>query len=187
MSELPFDAAEPDDPLVGALLQDRYRVIRKLGAGGMGVVYEGEHVRIRKRVAIKCLHAQFAKNRDVLARFHREALAATAIGNEHIVEVTDLDHLADGTVFLVLEYLDGRDLGHDLDERGHLPVARAVHILSQMCEALAIAHDKGIIHRDITARQRLPRHPRGLRLCGHAPEERHRGAYLPRRASGRRP
>ena len=140
---------KPDDPLVGALLRDRYRVLRKLGAGGMGVVYEGEHVRIRKRVAIKCLHAQFAKNRDVLARFHREALAATAIGNEHIVEVTDLDHLADGTVFLVLEYLDGRDLGHDLDERGHLPVARAVHILSQMCEALAIAHDKGIIHRDI--------------------------------------
>jgi len=149
MSDLPFDPAEPDDPLVGALLQDRYRVIRKLGAGGMGVVYEGEHVRIRKRVAIKCLHAQFAKNRDVLARFHREALAATAIGNEHIVEVTDLDQLANGTVFLVLEYLDGRDLGHDFDERGRLPVARAVHIVSQMCEALAIAHDKGIIHRDI--------------------------------------
>nr|MBK7069187.1 serine/threonine protein kinase [Deltaproteobacteria bacterium] len=115
----------------------------------MGVVYEGEHVRIRKRVAIKCLHAQFAKNPDVLARFHREALAATAIGNEHIVEVTDLDRLADGTVFLVLEYLDGRDLGHDLDERGRLSVTRAVHIVSQMCEALAVAHDKGIVHRDI--------------------------------------
>ncbi len=118
MSSLPYDpAASITDPLIGTLLQDRYRVVRKLGAGGVGIVYEGEHVRIKKRVAIKCLHAQFAKNPDVLARFHREALAATAIGNEHIVEVTDLDQLANGTVFLVLEYLDGRDLGHDLDVR----------------------------------------------------------------------
>jgi eukaryotic-like serine/threonine-protein kinase len=142
-------AASPPDPMIGALLQNRYRVVRRLGVGGMGVVYEGVHVRINRPVAIKCLHATFAQNREVLARFHREALAATAIGNEHIVDVIDMDTLSEGTVFLVLEYLDGRDLGKELKASKRLSVARAIHIMSQLCEALAIAHVKEIVHRDL--------------------------------------
>ena len=78
------------DPLLGKILADRYRVVRKLGEGGMGAVYEGEHLVIKKRVAIKVLHPQYAAAADIVARFHQEALAATAIGHEHIVEVNDM-------------------------------------------------------------------------------------------------
>src|SRR6186713_2257138 len=84
------------DPLVGTEIQGRYRILKRLGAGGMGVVYLGEHSLIRRKVAIKTLHALYATEASVVERFHREALAATSIGNEHIVEVTDMGHLPGG-------------------------------------------------------------------------------------------
>jgi serine/threonine protein kinase len=144
------DALAPmADPNIGIVLQERYRIVRKLGEGGMGRVYEAEHILIKKRVAIKCLHAQYANNGEVIARFQREAQAASAIGNEHIVEVTDLGRFPDGSVFMALEFLDGRDLATDIEQNGALTLGRATRIMTQVCEALAAAHEKGIVHRDL--------------------------------------
>jgi len=137
------------DPRIGMILQDRYRIVRQLGEGGMGAVYEGEHLLIKKRVAIKCLHAQYAQNPEVVARFHREALAATSIGHQNIIEVTDLGRFPDGAVFMVLEYLQGRDFARLIDDEGPQPLGRIVHIMMQICDALTAAHGKEIVHRDL--------------------------------------
>ncbi|HJL14900.1 MAG TPA: protein kinase [Sandaracinaceae bacterium LLY-WYZ-13_1] len=144
----PAEEREPD-PLLGTMLQDKYRVVRKLGQGGMGMVYEGEHTLIGRRVAIKTLLPKYATDPEVVTRFRREAQAATAIGHEHIVEVTDLGTLDDGGIFLVLEYLEGSDLGDLIAREGPQPVGRIVHIVCQLCEALSAAHAKGIVHRDL--------------------------------------
>src|SRR5687767_5375576 len=101
--------AVPHDPRLGIVLQDRYRIVRRLGGGGMGTVYEAEHLTLRKRVAVKALHPQFAAEQDMVARFQREAEAATAIGHPNIVEVNDLGRFPDGTPYMILEFLEGRD------------------------------------------------------------------------------
>ncbi len=139
----------PADPRIGMVLQDRYRILRKLGDGGMGSVYEGEHLGIKRRVAIKVLHAQYAQNKEITARFQREAEAATSIGHPHIVEVTDMGSFPDGTAYMVLELLSGRDWAKDIKEQGPQPLGKVVHILSQVCDALGAAHAKGIVHRDM--------------------------------------
>ncbi|MBX3273995.1 MAG: serine/threonine protein kinase [Sandaracinaceae bacterium] len=139
----------PADPKIGMVLQDRYRIVRKLGDGGMGSVYEGEHVLIKRRVAIKVLHPQFAQNPEITARFQREAEAATSIGHPNIVEVTDMGSFPDGSAYMVLEFLDGRDWAKDIKDEGPQPLGKVVHILSQVCDALTAAHAKGIVHRDL--------------------------------------
>ena len=142
-------APEPPDPLVGQLLQSKYRIVRKLGEGGMGDVYEAENELIGKRVAIKFLHEEYAADAEVVARFKQEARAATAVGNEHIIDVLDLGKLADGTPFIVMEMLKGIEFGDLIANDGPLPVDRAVRIVRQACGALAAAHHKGIVHRDM--------------------------------------
>jgi serine/threonine protein kinase len=137
------------DPRIGMVLQDRYRIVRKLGDGGMGAVYEGEHVLIKRKVAIKALHSQFAQNPEIVARFRREAEAATAIGHPNIIEVTDMGSFPDGTTYMVLEFLDGRDWSHDIEQQGPQPLGKVVHVVTQVCDALAAAHAKGIVHRDL--------------------------------------
>ena len=137
------------DPLVGTTIQDRYRVVKKLGQGGMGAVYFAEHMLIQKKVAIKCLHAGLASNADVVRRFHNEAVSATAIGHPNIVDVTDMGRFDDGTFFMALEFLDGRDWQHDLDDSGAQPLSKVAHIGMQICDALEAASLKGIVHRDL--------------------------------------
>lgn len=137
------------DPLVGTTIQNRYLIEKKLGHGGMGAVYLAEHILIQKKVAIKCLHAGLASNADLVRRFHNEALAATAIGHPHIVDVTDMGRFEDGTFFMALEYLPGRDWQHDLDQSGAQPLTRVAHIGMQICDALEAASAKGIVHRDL--------------------------------------
>jgi serine/threonine protein kinase len=139
---------DPPDPLIGTLVSGRYRVVSKLGEGGMGRVYEAQHELIGKRVALKCLNAEYATHPVVVERFKREARAATAVGNEHIVDVTDLGDLPDGSPFIVMEHLEGRELA-DLINEGPLTLGRAVRILDQVCDALHAAHAKGIVHRDL--------------------------------------
>ncbi len=140
---------ETHDPLLGQVIQDRYRVIRPLGEGGMGRVYEAEHTLVKRRVAIKCLHAQYAINGEVLGRFLREAQSASSIGNEHIVDVLDMGRLTDGAPFMALEFLEGRDLAKTLQEDGPMSIGRAARIVRQVCEAASAAHAKGIVHRDL--------------------------------------
>lgn len=137
------------DPRIGIVLQERYRILRKLGDGGMGAVYEGEHLLIKRRVAIKILHSQFADNPGIVARFRREAEAATSIGHPNIIEVTDMGSFPDGTAYMVLELLEGRDWAKDIAQEGPQPLGKVVHIMSQVCDALAAAHAKGIVHRDL--------------------------------------
>jgi len=137
------------DPRIGMVLQDRYRIVKKIGDGGMGAVYEGEHLMIKRRVAIKVLHPQYAQNEEIRKRFQREAQAATAIGHPNIVEVTDMGKLPDGSAYMVLEFLAGRDWAADISKQGAQPLGKVAHILTQVCEALTAAHGKGIVHRDL--------------------------------------
>ena len=149
MSETMMEPVQGQDPRIGMVLQDRYRIVRVLGEGGMGTVYEGEHIVIKRRVAIKALHAQFAQNPEIVARFHREALAATSVGHANIVEVTDMGQFPDKSAFMVLEFLEGRDWADDIEKQGPQPAAKTIRILSQVCDALDAAHAKGIVHRDL--------------------------------------
>jgi eukaryotic-like serine/threonine-protein kinase len=144
------DEPQSDTELqIGALIDNRYRVVRRLGEGGMGAVYEAEHVLIKRRVAVKCLLPELARDRETVQRFHREAMAATAIGNEHIIDVLDMGALPSGAAYMVLEFLDGRDLEQELRRAGPMPLDRVLHIVWQICDALGAAHAKGIIHRDL--------------------------------------
>ncbi len=134
---------------IGDIIEGKYRIVRLLGEGGMGAVYEGENTRIHRKVAIKVLHAAVAAKADVVQRFEREAQAAGRIGSEHIVEVLDLGTLSDGERFMVMEYLDGESLGDRIKKRKRLAPVEAAPILSQLLEGLAAAHQAGIVHRDL--------------------------------------
>lgn len=117
--------------------------------GGMGDVYEGIHEMIGKKLAIKCMHLDFAANTDAVTRFKREARAATAVGNEHIVDVSDLGDLPDGSPFMVMEYLHGRELAALIHDESPLPVPRVIAIVLEVLEALSAAHASGVVHRDM--------------------------------------
>lgn len=134
---------------IGDLIDGKYRIIRLMGEGGMGSVYEARHEVIGQRYALKCLHAQHATNADFVQRIIREAQAASAIGSEHIVYITDGGQTADGSPFLVMEYLEGEDLGEVLKREGRLEQSRALGLVIQVCQALSAAHKRGIIHRDL--------------------------------------
>jgi serine/threonine-protein kinase len=133
----------------GDLIDDKYRIVRLIGEGGMGAVYEGENNRIHRRVAIKVLHATVAGMADVVARFEREAQAAGRIGSEHIVEVLDLGTLSSGDRYMVMEFMDGDSLSERIRQRGRLQPSELYPIARQLLEALAAAHKAGIVHRDL--------------------------------------
>jgi serine/threonine protein kinase len=135
--------------VIGTYLDGRYLVRRLIGEGGMGLVYEAEHVEIGRRVAVKILHSAYTKQPEVVARFRSEARAATRIGHPHIIDVFDSGTTVDGAVYFVMEYLDGIDLAKLIHKNGPLPVERAVRISREICQALAAAHKAGIIHRDM--------------------------------------
>jgi eukaryotic-like serine/threonine-protein kinase len=149
LSQLPAQAAPVGDPYIGKTVADRYRVISKLGEGGMGVVYLAEHVFIEKKVAVKILSEDFARKADLVARFMQEAKAASKIGHENIIDITDFGETASGSVFFVMEFLDGADLAHHIRDSGAMPIARTRYVMNQVCRALGAAHSKGIIHRDL--------------------------------------
>ena len=135
--------------LTATSIDGRYRLRRLIGVGGMGAVYEAEHVAISKRVALKILHPQFSRHADLVERLRREAQAASRIGHPNIVDVTDFGRTEDGSAYLAMEYLHGTDLGAVLRARGRLPEDRTLHIGVQLVRALAAAHRAGIIHRDL--------------------------------------
>jgi serine/threonine protein kinase len=135
--------------LLGQVLDGRYRIIRLLGEGGMGAIYEAEHTEIGRRVAIKILHAIFCSHPETVTRFRAEARAATRIGHPNIVEVTDSGTTADGRVYFVMELLAGVDLAHVMAQSRIVPADRALNITRQVCKALHAAHEAGIVHRDM--------------------------------------
>jgi len=139
---------EEDMARLGTLVGN-YRLDTILGRGGMGTVYSGEHVYIKKPVAVKVLHPQFARYTEAVNRFLREARAASSINHPNIVDVTDFGLLGDGLVYFVMEFLDGKSLEDVIEREGAVELHRALNIANQMALALEAAHDQGVIHRDL--------------------------------------
>lgn len=133
----------------GQLIAGKYRIERVLGRGGMGVVVAAEHLQLRQRVAIKVLLPDAGAGAETMARFAREAQAAARVHSEHVARVIDVATLDDGSPYIVMEFLEGQDLGQLLARRGPLPVEEAVGYLLEACEGVAEAHSAGVIHRDL--------------------------------------
>lgn len=135
---------------VGQVVNDRYRIDRLLGVGGMGAVYAVTHQDLGKTYALKVLHEIFSRDPELIERFKREARAATQTGHPNIIDVIDIGTVeVSGDVFFVMELLDGTDLGRVIRQTGPMAIRRTVHIARQICRALSAAHEAGIIHRDL--------------------------------------
>jgi serine/threonine-protein kinase len=137
------------DSLIGQILAGKYRIEEALKDGGMGKVYRGTHILMDKTVAIKVLRASLAADEKIVARFSREARAASRLSHPHALSVTDFGEDEDGRVFLVMEYLNGKTLKEIIRNEGPLPLARVAEIVRQVGGALQAAHDEGVIHRDL--------------------------------------
>ncbi|MCY1069958.1 serine/threonine-protein kinase [Nannocystis sp. RBIL2] len=144
-------AAPPPDysNLVGTVLADRYRLLKRIGEGGMGSVYQAEHITIGRKLAIKVLSPEYGDSPEIIARFLQEARTASMLHHEHIVDITDFGYTKQGLAFLTMEYLEGEDLATMLAREGRQPWTRVRRILLQICRALDAAHEAGIVHRDM--------------------------------------
>jgi serine/threonine-protein kinase len=142
-------AMPPDDPLIGATVGDRYRLVEEIGAGGMATVYRGEHLLLHRPVAVKVLHAALSTDESMAARFEGEAIAAARLDHPNLVSITDFGRTPDGRMFLVMEYLEGTPLSEIIVEESFLPWQRAVELVRQTLRGLAHAHDMGVVHRDL--------------------------------------
>jgi tRNA A-37 threonylcarbamoyl transferase component Bud32 len=143
------NAGPQKDALIGTVVDGRYRMEAQIGEGGMGVVYKATHVSLNKTLALKLLRGEMAKDAEVVQRFIQEAQAATSIGHENIIDINDFGRLPDGTVYFVMEYLNGMPLNDLIKRGGSIPVGQAVEIIRQIADALGAAHQRGIIHRDM--------------------------------------
>ena len=146
--------ASPDEggarnSLIGQTIAGRYTILDELGSGGMSIVYRARHELLKKTMAVKVLKESLATNKVSLSRFHREAMAAASIGDPHIVDITDYGFTDSGEAFIVMEHLQGLSLREALRKDGPLEVGRCVSITRQMLKGLAVAHERGIVHRDL--------------------------------------
>ena len=134
---------------IGHVFLGKYRVEEVLGVGGMGVVTKCMHMQLGELVAIKMLRRDVLNDQDAVERFMREAQAAARLRSEYVARVIDVGRFEDNVPYMIMEFLDGHDLGELLDERGSLPVPWATEMMMQTAEALAEAHSIGIVHRDV--------------------------------------
>jgi serine/threonine protein kinase len=146
---IPRELPTLQDPMIGRLLAEKYKVIKKIGAGGFGSVYEAQHTRLDSKVAIKTLHSEALRQNLVVERFKREALATSRLKSPYVVKVFDRGGTDDGTLWLAMEFIEGQSLDAVLQQRKKLTEAETLSILLPICEGLAEAHEKGIIHRDL--------------------------------------
>ena len=146
-----------DERRIGETVGGKYRIVRFLAAGGMGVVYEAQHTVVKRRFAVKFLRPELAEKRESLARFQREAQAAGALESEHLAAAVDFGVSADGSPFIVLEYLVGESVEALLEREGPLPLGRATDLVRQACRGIQAAHAANIVHRDLK--------PQNLFLC----------------------
>jgi serine/threonine-protein kinase len=138
---MPF---QPGDVVAG-----KYEINDLIGTGGMGFVFSATHVELGEKVALKFLRPECMSNEELVGRFAREARASVKIKSEYVARVFDVGALPDGAPFIVMEYLEGKDLFEVVREQGPLPIKLAVEYVMQACEALAVAHASGVVHRDI--------------------------------------
>jgi serine/threonine-protein kinase len=140
---------EAKDPFVGRMLDEKYCVEERLGAGGMGAVYRARHLEMDRPVAIKVLHQRFVENEAARVRFQIEARAAVLLRHSNAVSVTDFGQTSEGCIYIVMELLEGRTLREILTRESPIETARAISIMLQTSAAVAAAHETGIIHRDL--------------------------------------
>ena len=138
-----------NESMVGAVLQDSFRLTGLIGRGGMGTVYAGTQLRLNKRVAIKLLSRDLASNEEALIRFRREAEVTSQLGHPHIVQVFDFGTAPSGEPYLVMEYLEGEDLDQRIHRAGRIRLAAVANIVKQIASALTATHARGIVHRDL--------------------------------------
>src|SRR5215204_5732642 len=141
--------AKDGDSLLGTTLSGKYRIDERLNEGGMGTVYRATHVLMDKTVAIKVLRPALAADEKIVARFSREARAASRISHPNALSVTDFGEDENGNVFLVMEFLSGKTLKQFIRDEGPLPLSRVVDITRQIGDALNAAHAQGVVHRDL--------------------------------------
>jgi serine/threonine-protein kinase len=142
-------APNREDALIGTVLGGTYRLVRVLGKGGMGRLYEAEHTRLGRRFAVKVLHEAHAEKREAVARFEREAEALARISSDQVLDVVDVLRTVDGRTAIVTGLLEGEDLQRRVERAGTLPAAEAIEIARQVCRGLSAAHAVSIIHRDL--------------------------------------
>ncbi|MFA6032554.1 MAG: protein kinase [Myxococcota bacterium] len=149
--QAPVMTAPPQkvDPLIGTILDERYRLISQLGEGGMGTVYLAQHTTLQRNLAVKVLLSEIASDGDAVARFKDEARATSQIGHENIIEVTDFGRTPSGSFYFVMEYLPGINLAEMIVREKLFSPQRAMNIAGQIAAALAAAHKCGIVHRDL--------------------------------------
>ena len=135
--------------LAGVTLGGKYRILRKIGSGGIGAVYAAEHIALGSHVAVKVLRGAAAIDASEIARLRREARVQVSIEHPNVIRVLDLDQLPDGSIYVVMELLQGRSLAARLKAGGPLSVSEAVPLFRQVCKALSAAHQLGIVHRDL--------------------------------------
>jgi serine/threonine-protein kinase len=144
-----FQDEKATDPYVGRVLANRYRMLRRLGSGGMGSVYLGLNIPLKQDVAVKVMYGELARDVNSVKRFHREALTTSRLSHPNTVRVFDFGQEPDGMLFLIMEYVKGMPLSQLITKTGRMPPARVVGVARQVLGALAEAHASGIVHRDL--------------------------------------
>jgi eukaryotic-like serine/threonine-protein kinase len=137
------------DSWIGRVFDDRYRVVEKLGEGGMGAVFIAEHLKLHKRVALKVILPEFAGDGEMAARFAREAMASARLDHPHVASALDYGTLPEGGAYLVMQLVRGQGLQAIIDSEGRLPWPRVCSIGAQVADALVAAHGEGVVHRDL--------------------------------------
>ncbi|MBL9020820.1 MAG: serine/threonine protein kinase [Myxococcales bacterium] len=151
ISEIELDPIE-DDPFVGRLLGGgKYEIQAAISSGSAGAVYRGRHLLLDRPIAIKVLHADLAHDPTFTAHFNGEARAASRLDHPNICQIFDFGEDDDGLLYIVMELLEGPELGDVVANEGAMPLARITSLMSQVCAALSVAHDRGIVHRDVKA------------------------------------
>ncbi|MFO0553206.1 MAG: protein kinase [Polyangiaceae bacterium] len=133
----------------GSILAGKFQISQLLAEGGMGSVYLAHHLELGYRVAVKVLREEWRGDREALVRFQREGVATASLSSPYVARVFDVGNLEDGRPYMVMEFLEGRDLGVEIERRQRLPAVEAARYCVQICEAMAEAHAAGIIHRDL--------------------------------------
>ncbi|MEW6732920.1 MAG: bifunctional serine/threonine-protein kinase/formylglycine-generating enzyme family protein [Acidobacteriota bacterium] len=142
-------AIAAQDPLINVTIDGKYMIEAVIGRGGMGVVYRARHTNFNRQFAIKVLKSELVNDPQAVKRFRNEANAAGAIRHPNAIQISDFNITADGIAYLVMEYVEGRSLREILKKEGPISYARTVNLMTQVCDAVAAAHQKGIIHRDL--------------------------------------